>query len=438
MTPPVCTHTAARERLEDGDPEGALRVAGPMLEDDPGDVRAWRLAALATLELGEERTAFKNLKSVAIALAEQRNPIHAIAQTLELAERGQDADQVLEKIAALYGADSERLEDLELDPPPLPTGAPVEPWGDDLDRDAVLGRAADAMAVAWGAALTGGEEAGPLPYIPLLSSLAADDLVELLGHLERVTFLPDEPIVEQGEPGDAMFVVADGSVAVSRSSGAGDEVLLARLGPGAFFGEMSLVSSAPRAAAVRAVDRATLLRAGREEMERLAEKVPRVGDVLIAFCHARMLENLMRVSPVLAPVPPADRPEVIARFDTGYRRAGEVIISEGQEGPGLFLVVSGRVSVFRREEEDDVLLARLGPGDLFGEISLLMRKPSTATVVATENTALLVLARDDFNEVTRDFPQLLKGAYDIAVEREMQNNSILATAAEDADDLVLV
>jgi cAMP-dependent protein kinase regulator len=259
-----------------------------------------------------------------------------------------------------------------------------------------------------------------------------------VGRLERLQAAEGAVVVEQGSAGDAMYMVSEGSVAVSHRPATGEPMELARLGPGAFFGEMALVSSAPRAAEVRAAEPSVLLRADKEEMDGLAAGAPVVGDVLIAFCHARMLENLVRVSPVLAPVPPLKRPEVIARFETDFSAAGEVIIAEGQEGPGLFLVVSGGVRVVRAEGSDRVLLASLGPGDLFGEISLLMRKPSTATVIAQQNTALLFLPRAQFESATSEFPELLKGAYDIAVSRENRNNSIMGKAALDASDLILV
>jgi len=439
MTPSSCSHHAAREHLAAGNHEAALRVAGAMLEADPADLSAWRLTALAVAGLGKTDVALRNLKSAALALAEQQSPLLGIAQARQAAILGAEADDVLAKIAALYAADSSRVtDDLPLSPPPLPAGAGVAPWGEDLDGERLLQRGGDAMALAWGAALTRAEDPVPLPFVPLLGALAPPDFVELVRCLAPVTMEPDGPIVEQGAEGDAMFIVAEGTVAVSRVGPDGERRPLARLGPGAFFGEMALVSRAARAAEVRAVDRVLLLRAARDDMEQLARRIPAVGDVLIAFCHARMLENLMRVSPVLAPVPASRRPEVIARFDTDYRGAGEVIIDEGDEGTGLYLLVSGAVSVTRRDGDEQLLVARLGPGDLLGEISLLMRKPATATVTATENTALLVLSRESFHAAIADFPELLKGAYDIALARETRNNSIMAAPAAEADDLVMV
>lgn len=433
-----CTHSAAAERLADGDHMGALRILGPMLQENPSDIIAWRIAARTLHDLGETKTALKNLISAAWATAQLGNPITALALLKEIAELGGDPSATVDKIAKLYGPGSTLVEEGEISPPPLPGDADTAPWGDDIADDQVTSRVADAMAMAWGAAMTISERQDKLPYIPLLSALEPPLFARVFDKLERVPFAEDELIVEQGSTGDAMFIVADGTVRVLHKTSSDKTTELARLGPGAFFGEMALVSSAPRAAEVRAAEPAVLLRVSKAEMDQLAGDSEVIGDVLVAFCHARMLENLMRVSPVLAPVPPARRPDVIARFDTDYRRAGEKIIREGKEGPGLYLVVSGRVRVTRDEAGGPVLITDLGPGELFGEISLVMSKLSTATVTAVENTALLHLSRDDFREATKDFPELLKGAYDIAVDREEQNRTIMGHPALEADDLVLV
>jgi cAMP-dependent protein kinase regulator len=433
-----CTHQAAREHLAAGDAEATLRIAGPMLESNPADITAWRIAARATHNLGQHKSALKNLSSAALALAEERNPIAALAQIKEIEQLGGQATDVLKKIAAMYAAGSPRVEEGEISPPPLPAATAVEPWGSELDRDQVVSRAGDAMAMAWGAALTAAEREEKLPYVPLLSALDSNGFAQLFDKLELEVAEADAPVVEQGSPGSSMYIVADGSVVVLHTPKQGEPTELARLGPGAFFGEMALVSTAPRAAAVHAAERAVLLRADKPQMEELARRTPVIGDVLVAFCHARMLENLMRVSQVLAPVPPARRPDVIARFDTDYRKAGDTIIEEGQEGPGLYLIVSGGVRVTRQEGDEIMVITELRPGDLFGEISLVMSKPSTATVTAVESTALLYLSRAEFHQATEEFPELLKGAYDIAVDREEQNRTILGHPAIAADDLIMV
>jgi len=432
------THALVRHLLQIEKPEEALRVIGPVLEDNPTDIVAWHLTALSLFKLGDKKNSLKNLKSASIAFAQRGNPISALAGAILYSSLADDGDSVISKLADLYCSDSDRIEETELAPPPLPHGLKIEPWSDSLELTKAMSRAADTMAMAWGASLTLNEKDEKLPYVPLLSALDKANCEELIKSLTRKELDPDQTIITQNSIGDAMYIVAEGFVVISHQSEDGESTELAKLGPGAFFGEMALVSSAPRAAFVKTTEKTVLLCVDKTEMESLAERVPKVGDVLIAFCHARMLENLMRVSPVLAPVPAANRPELIARFGTDYKPLGEKIIEQGKEGPGLFLIVSGKVSVTKEINGENILVAELGAGDLFGEISLLMRKTSTATVVAVQNTALLVLPRDEFHKATNEFPELLKGAYDIAMEREERNNSILGQIGKNDDDLVLI
>ena len=138
-----CSHQQAWSLLRADDPEAAIRIAGPMLASNPADLTAWRITARAMFDIGETKPALKNLKSAALALAEDRNPILAIAQIKEIAELGDAAKTELAKIAELYGAGSDRVEEGEIAPPPLPSDAAVDPWGDDLDRQqpGTLGRA---------------------------------------------------------------------------------------------------------------------------------------------------------------------------------------------------------------------------------------------------------------------------------------------------------
>lgn len=82
--------------------------------------------------------------------------------------------------------------------------------------------------------------------------------------------------------------------------------------------------------------------------------------------------------------------------------SGHVIARQGEIGTGFFIVVSGRVRVVR----DGSLVAQLGPGDFFGELSVLDREPRNATVAAEEPTSCLALASWDFEQVLLEEPAL--------------------------------
>ena len=82
--------------------------------------------------------------------------------------------------------------------------------------------------------------------------------------------------------------------------------------------------------------------------------------------------------------------------------AGHVIARQGEIGTGFFVVIDGRVRVVR----DGELVATLGPGEFFGELSVLDRMPRNAMVTADVATTCLALASWDFEAVMLDQPKL--------------------------------
>ena len=80
--------------------------------------------------------------------------------------------------------------------------------------------------------------------------------------------------------------------------------------------------------------------------------------------------------------------------------AERVIARQGEIGTGFFVVVDGTVRVIR----DGAVVARLGPGEFFGELSVLDGGPRVAQVVADGPTRCLALASWDFERVLREEP----------------------------------
>jgi CRP/FNR family cyclic AMP-dependent transcriptional regulator len=84
--------------------------------------------------------------------------------------------------------------------------------------------------------------------------------------------------------------------------------------------------------------------------------------------------------------------------------AGKVLTEEGSVGREAFVIVSGEVAV----EIGGVEVARLGPGDHFGELALLDGGPRTATVTAATDVDLLVISQRSFFSLLDDVPGLAR------------------------------
>ncbi len=105
-----------------------------------------------------------------------------------------------------------------------------------------------------------------------------------------------------------------------------------------------------------------------------------------------------------------DQQELEALSDVTFTRTfskDNVIILAEEEGDTLFILKNGQVKVsIVSEEGREVILSLLGPGSVFGELSLLDGKPRSANVVATEETDLLMLRRSDFLQLIYKTPQI--------------------------------
>jgi cAMP-dependent protein kinase regulator len=86
---------------------------------------------------------------------------------------------------------------------------------------------------------------------------------------------------------------------------------------------------------------------------------------------------------------------------------GDIIVTEGERGSSLYLIVAGEVKVFTRGQRGEhVALAELGPGDFFGEVSLLTGKPRTATITAKTPVTAIELTKEDVDQIARDYPDV--------------------------------
>ncbi len=242
--------------------------------------------------------------------------------------------------------------------------------------------------------------ASAVPKAPLFSDLSSEAFVELVERCPLRHFAAGERILQQDAPGEAFYVICEGQVAVRREEG-GAVLQLAHLTEGDFFGEMALLSGAPRVASVDAlVDGTLVLEISTALLSELTRRHPGVATALKKFCRQRLLSNLMATSALFRPLSRADRRLLASSFRARDVLAGDVVLTEGGRGDGLYLVLAGFLEVSR----GGFRIAKLGQGEVFGEASLLGRRPAVATVRALQRSSLLRLPEEDFARVAERYP----------------------------------
>ncbi len=226
--------------------------------------------------------------------------------------------------------------------------------------------------------------------IPILAGFSVERLAELMGSLEVRSFAAGDTLIEQGAPGQEAYVLLDGRAIVVDRSGDGREIQRDELGPGALFGEMALLEAEPasRNASVQATVGGRLLVLPREVFAEAIERNAALHDRLVVQRDIQRTKGAIARS-ALAPLLAAaggDFTAATRRFEPG-----DDLITEGEPGDGLYIVVSGTASVYKTIDGIELRLARLMRGGCAGEQALLSDAPRAATVRAeTEVTALFI------------------------------------------------
>jgi signal transduction histidine kinase len=115
----------------------------------------------------------------------------------------------------------------------------------------------------------------------LFRHLTPEELTHLRGATREMTFAADQPIFKQGDPGDGIYFVKDGSVQILITVSTGDSKVLSKIGAGDLFGEMAVLDNDPRSAGAIAEKPTTVYFISRPELLTLLDKVPRLAGALV-------------------------------------------------------------------------------------------------------------------------------------------------------------
>ncbi|HXI12781.1 MAG TPA: cyclic nucleotide-binding domain-containing protein [Thermoanaerobaculia bacterium] len=141
----------------------------------------------------------------------------------------------------------------------------------------------------------------------------------------------------------------------------------------------------------------------RKKLEKLEGSQPPLQDV----AKVPTFNFTVPRSPLFEELTAEEREALVGEMVLEQFDQGDLVITEGDKGSSLYVIVSGEVKVYSRGPKgDSVYLAMLGEGDFFGEVSLLTGKPRTATITASQRTELLRLDKDKLDRLIEQRPHI--------------------------------
>jgi CRP-like cAMP-binding protein len=281
--------------------------------------------------------------------------------------------------------------------------------------------------------------------------------------LTFVNFLKDSYIVVEGKQNaDRFFIIRQGKVRISKEGEVVEEEGGNILGPGDFFGVVSTMSSHSHIETAQAITEVTLISVQKEQYPQLIQNNSPVAMKIILQFSKRLryldealsrltLKNTAEADPShlfevaeyyakqsqynqayyayhqytkycqrgqnvntarermmkIAPYAKAVKLDYRAdEFNRTYPK-DSMIFAEGEPGDELYIIQKGSVKIAKIVDNNEVLLAVLKSGDIFGEMALLEAKPRAASAVAYEDCAVMAVNRANYERMIAAQPQIV-------------------------------
>ena len=118
------------------------------------------------------------------------------------------------------------------------------------------------------------------------------------------------------------------------------------------------------------------------------------------------LVKALRAVPDFADLDDATLLRIVGASTNLFYPADGIVFEPGSPAEALYVVLSGEVRIFDREDGNEVEISRVGSGGSFGEFSMLMGTEHSKTAQAVQDTELMVIPRESFRQVLADAPEL--------------------------------
>jgi len=150
--------------------------------------------------------------------------------------------------------------------------------------------------------------------------------------------------------------------------------------------------------------------------------------------------DILKEVPIFGDLSESDLQSVVVNMESQSYKKGRIILKEDSVGEHCYFLIRGRVKITRMSSDGrEVILALLGPGDFFGEMSLLSGEARSANVVALEKTKAMTLNREDFLNTLELHPKVAIGLLrELAIRLQKSDEQIASLSLSDAERRIAI
>jgi cAMP-dependent protein kinase regulator len=221
----------------------------------------------------------------------------------------------------------------------------------------------------------------------LFSTLDANDLGIVIGAMKEVSVDKGKRVIQQGDPGDFLFVVESGKLDCLIHQAGGSEKVVKTCQAGDVFGELALLYNVPRAASVDCTEKAVLWRLDRETFNNIVKEA--------AQKKRDRYDSFLKKVPLLASMDAYERSQLADALVVESFNEGQTIMTQGEIGNKFYILEDGEAVA----KKNGVEVMNYSHGDYFGELALIKNQPRAATVVCKTPAKVLSVDAKSFKRL---------------------------------------
>lgn len=225
----------------------------------------------------------------------------------------------------------------------------------------------------------------------MFSALDENELQIVIDATDEVKGGPGEAIIKEGDHGDCMYVLEEGSLDCTKVfAGNKEPTFLKKYSPGEGFGELALLYNAPRAATITSTTPYSIWRLDRDTFNNIVKDA--------AAKKRDKYDNFLANVQVLKNMDPYERSKLGDCVKEEHFKNGDFIIKENEEGSKFYLISDGTcIATKMLNAAQPTKVKDYTRGDYFGERCLIMNELRAANIVVTSDSAtVLSIDRDTF------------------------------------------
>jgi len=223
----------------------------------------------------------------------------------------------------------------------------------------------------------------------LFASLEEQDMAIVVGAMKEVQAEAKQRVIAQGENGDFLFVIESGKLECLIKLPDGSEKNVKTCEAGDVFGELALLYNCPRAASVEAAEKSILWQLDRDTFNHIVKEA--------ASKKRNRYDTFLAKVPLLASMDAYERGQIIDALKPVQMDAGKDICKQGDDGKEFYIIEDGEAEALKSGQ----VVMSYGPGDYFGELSLLRNQPRACTVTCKTACRLLALDSGSFKRLLK-------------------------------------